>query len=150
MENRKYLPAGMSVVIPMLAIRHADEAIEWYKKVLHATELHRLTDQSGKIAHAEIKIEDCLLMIAEDQPDFNKSPQTLGGTSVILNVYVPDVDKTVAQALEEGATLIFPVNDQFYGDRAGRIQDPFGHMWIVSTHIKDVNVEELRKQMVSS
>ncbi len=147
MENVHYIPKGMPVLTPMLAIRNADQAIAWYEKVFHAKEVYRLTESNGKIAHAEIKIDDCLLMIAEEHPDYNKSPETLGGTSIILNLYVPDVDKTVAQALAEGATTIFPVKDQFYGDRAGRIQDPFGHMWIISKHIKDVDVDELKKQM---
>lgn len=146
MEDRNHIPQGLAPLTPMLAIRHADKAIAWYKKVLNATELYRLTDPDGKIAHAELKIEDCTLMIAEEHPTYNKSPETLGGTSVILNLYVKDVDGTVDLALKEGASLIFPVNDQFYGDRAGRIQDPFGHMWIVSKHLKNISPDELQKQ----
>jgi PhnB protein len=147
MKTQNYVPEGFSAVTPMLAIRNADQALEWYKAAFNAEELYRLTDSNGKIAHAELKIKDCILMIAEEQLDYNISPETLGGTSIIMNIYVPDVDKTVDVALEHGAKLIFPVNDQFYGDRAGRIRDPFGHMWIISTHLKDIQPEELQKQM---
>lgn len=147
MKTENYIPKGFTAVTPMLAIRNADQALAWYKAVFNAEELYRLTDSSGKIAHAEVKINDCILMVAEEQLDYNISPETLGGTSIIMNLYVPDVDKTVDLSLEQGAKLIFPVNDQFYGDRAGRIRDPFGHMWIISTHLKDVDPEELKKQM---
>ncbi|WP_276372119.1 VOC family protein [Chryseolinea sp. H1M3-3] len=147
METVHYVPKGLLALTPMLAIRNADQAIAWYEKVFHAKEVYRLTEPNGKIAHAEVRINDCLLMIAEEHPDYNKSPETLGGTSIIMNLYVPDVDETVAKALDEGATMIFPVKDQFYGDRAGRIKDPFGHMWIISKHIKDVEVEELQRQV---
>jgi PhnB protein len=149
METRHYIPNGFSALTPMLAIRNAAKAIAWYVNVLKATELHRLTDAAGNITHAELKIDNCILMIAEEHPDYNKSPETLGGTSIIMNLYVPDVDKTIDMAVKEGARLIFPANDQFYGDRAGRIQDPFGHMWIISKHLKDVSPEELQKQMAT-
>jgi len=132
---------------PMLAIRNAAKSIEWYKKALKATELYRLTDADGNVTHAELQISGDILMIAEEYPDYNKSPDTLGGTSIILNLYVPNVDEIVERAVKEGATLIFPVEDQFYGDRAGRIKDPFGHMWIVSKHIKDVAPGEMQKQV---
>jgi PhnB protein len=147
METPNYIPNGFSALTPMLAIRNAAKAIAWYVNVLKASEIYRLTDADGNIAHAELKIDNCILMIAEEHPDYNKSPETLGGTSVIMNLYVSDVDKTIDMALKEGARLIFPANDQFYGDRAGRIQDPFGHMWIISKHLKDVSPEELQKQM---
>jgi PhnB protein len=147
MATKSYIPEGLSALTPMLAVRNCDKAIEWYKKVLKATELNRLTDGDGKIAHADLKISDCILMLAEEHPDYNKSPDQLNGTSIILNLYVPNVDETVNLALEEGAISIFPVKDQFYGDRAGRIQDPFGHMWIISKHIQNVTPAEMQKQM---
>jgi PhnB protein len=135
---------------PMLAIRGADKAIEWYKTALKAVELFRLTEPNGTIAHAELKISDSIFMIAEENPDYNNSPDTLGGTSVILNVYVPDADEIVDLSVKYGATIIFPVKDQSYGDRAGRIKDPFGHMWIVSTYLKMVNTSEMQQQMDST
>jgi PhnB protein len=147
MSKLDYVPTGLAALTPMLAVKNAANAISWYKKVLMATEISRLTDADGTIAHAELRIADCVLMLAEENPAYNKSPDILSGTSVILNLYVPDVDKTVDLALTEGATLIFPVADQFYGDRAGRIQDPFGHMWIISRHLRDVTEEEMQKQM---
>jgi PhnB protein len=147
MTKTDYIPKGLHALTPMLAIRNAAGAIEWYKKALKAIELYRLTDADGKISHAEMQISNAIFMIAEEHPDYNKSPDTLGGTSVILNVYVPDADEIANRAVEEGATLIFPVKDQFYGDRAGRIKDPYGHMWILSTHIKKVTLSEMQKQV---
>lgn len=150
MTKSNYIPEGYSALTPMLAVRNAAKAIDWYKTVLMATELNRLTDADGNIAHAELKISDCVVMLAEENPAYNKSPELLHGTSIILNLYVPDVDGTVDLAIKEGAALIFPVADQFYGDRAGRIQDPFGHMWIISKHVKDVTPQEMQKQMDES
>lgn len=150
MAKSNYIPDGFPALTPMLAVRNAVKAIAWYKNVLMATETNRLTDADGTIAHAELRISDCVIMLAEENSQYNKSPEMLQGTSVILNLYVPDVDKTVDLAITEGATLIFPVADQFYGDRAGRIQDPFGHMWIISKHLKDVTSEEMQKQMDES
>jgi len=150
MAESNYIPEGFPALTPMLAVRNAAKAIAWYKNVLMATETNRLTDADGTIAHAELRISDSVVMLAEENPQYNKSPEMLQGTSVILNLYVPDVDKTVDLAINEGATLIFPVADQFYGDRAGRIQDPFGHMWIISKHLKNVTPEEMQKQMDES
>lgn len=140
----------MEGLIPMLAVRNAGAAIEWYKKVFNASETNRLTDPGGTIAHAELRIGDSVIMLAEEHPDYNKSPETLNGTPVILNLYVPDVDQVEKLAIQAGARSIFPVADQFYGDRAGRIQDPFGHMWIISKHIKDVTPEEMQRHMRES
>ncbi len=150
MKDSKYIPEGFSALTPMLAVRDAARAIEWYKKIFHATESNRLTDPNGTIAHAELRIGDSIFMLAEEHPDYNRSPETLGGTSVILNLYVDDVDKLEKVAVEGGAKSIFPVADQFYGDRAGRIQDPFGHMWIISKHLKDVTPEEMQRQMTDT
>jgi PhnB protein len=147
MKNGTSPPEKLSALTPMLVVRNAGKAIEWYKSVLQAQELNRLTEPNGNIAHAELRINGCVLMIAEEHPDHNRSPEDLGGTSVILHLYVDEVDKMVELALEDGASLIFPVNDQFYGDRAGRIRDPFGHMWIIAKNIKDVKPEEMQKQM---
>src|SRR5688572_25804795 len=147
MDNKKYIPANLRALTPMLAIRNAPHAIRWYQEIFNAKELYRLTDANNIIVHAELEIEHCIIMIAEENPEYNRSPESLGGTPVILNLYVSDPDKTVGLASKEGASIIFPVQDQFYGDRAGRIRDPFGHLWIVSKHIKDVSPEEMQKQM---
>jgi PhnB protein len=148
MDNSSYIPPGFTALTPMLVVRNASKAIEWYKNVFQAAEINRLTEQDGTVVHAEIRIGDSVLMLSEDNPaHHNKSPEVLNGTSVILNLYVPDVDQTEGLALSMGAISIFPVADQFYGDRAGRIQDPFGHMWIISKNIKNVTPEEMQRKM---
>ncbi|MGJ3250845.1 MAG: VOC family protein [Elainellaceae cyanobacterium] len=143
-ESVNPIPEGFHTATPMLAIRDAARAIEFYKTALGATEIMRLTDPTGAIAHAEIQIGDSIIMVAEENSEFNASPQKLGGSTVILNLYVEDVDALVQQAVDAGAQVIYPVKDQFYGDRSGRIVDPFGHIWIVSTHIEDVSPDEMK------
>ena len=132
-------------ITPLLAIRNADEAIAWYSKVFHAEELMRLNNPNGTIAHAELSIGDARIMLAEEHPDYNKSPALLNGTSVIIHIYVENVDDVVVRAVKEGAKLIFPVKDQFYGDRSGRFEDPFGHMWIVSTSLRKLSPEDMQR-----
>lgn len=129
----------------MLAIRNADEAIAWYCKVFHAEEVMRLKDPNGTVAHAELLIGDSRIMIAEEHPDYNRSPVSLQGTSVIIHLYIENVDEVVVRAVKEGAKLIFPVKDQFYGDRSGRFEDPFGHMWIVATAIRKLSPDEMQR-----
>ncbi len=141
------IPEGFHHVTPYLMVNGAPLAIEFYQTVFGATEVLRLSDPSGRIAHAEVKIGDSLLMLAEESLEWgNKSPQTLGGSPVVLNLYVPDVDEVVRQAVAAGAKVLIPVADQFYGDRSGRISDPFGHIWIVSTHIEDVPHDEAQRR----
>ncbi|HYG73803.1 MAG TPA: VOC family protein [Planctomycetota bacterium] len=140
----KAIPDGMSGAIPMLAIRGAAQALDFYKAAFGATEVMRLSEPSGKIGHAEIKIGDALIMLADEYPGFNTSPQTLNGTSVIIHLYVADVDAVAARAVQPGAKIIIPVQNQFYGDRTCRLADPFGHVWIFSTHIEDVSVQEMQ------
>lgn len=142
----KSIPDGFSGVTPMLAIKGAANAIEFYKKAFGAVELFRLTAPDGTIAHAEFKIGSAVVMLAEENPQYNTSPATLGGTSVLLSLYVPDVDAFAARAVAAGAKLVFPINNQFYGDRSGRIADPFGYLWMVATHIEDVSPEEMQKR----
>lgn len=128
---------------PMLAIRDAAAAVEFYQQAFGAVEVMRMADPSGKLVHGEFKIGDALVMVAEEHPDYNRSPQTLGGTSVILNIYVPDVDALFGRAVAAGAKVIFPLKNQFYGDRCGRLEDPFGHMWIFSTRVEEISREEM-------
>jgi len=128
---------------PMLAIRDAAAAVEFYKRAFGAVEVMRLTDPSGKLVHGEFTIGNALVMVAEENPEYNRSPMTLGGTSVILNVYVPDVDALFERAVAAGAKVIFPLSNQFYGDRTGRLEDPFGHMWIFSTRVEEITREEM-------
>jgi PhnB protein len=140
------IPGEFRGATPMLAIRGAAEAIEFYKRAFGAVEVMRLNDPQGMVAHAEIKIGGALVMLAEEHPDYNRSPQTLGGTSVVVMIYVEDVDAVFQRAIDAGAKVVFPLRDQFYGDRSGRLEDPFGHMWIFSTHIDDVPAEEMQRR----
>jgi PhnB protein len=134
-------------VTPYLMVNGAARAIEFYKKAFGATEVMRLTDPAGRIAHAQVKIGAAPIMLAEETQEWgNKSPQTLGGTPVVLDLYVADVDAVVERAVAAGAKVVFPVADQFYGYRSGRISDPFGHVWIVSTLKEDLTAEEMQKR----
>lgn len=142
----KSIPEGFQSATPMLVIRDAARAIEFYKTAFGATEIMRLTDPDGAIAHAELQIGDSIIMLAEENPEFNASPQRLGGSTVILNLYVEDADALMQQAVDAGAEIVFPIKDQFYGDRSGRIVDPFGHIWIISTRIEDVSPDEMQRR----
>lgn len=147
MSKVSYIPEGYNAVIPALAFKGAGAAITWYKNVLGAKEKMRFENPDKTIAHAEITIGGDVIMISEEMPEYNTSPKTLGGNSINLCVYVPDVDNVIKKAVGEGATLIAAAKDEFYGDRSGRFEDPFGYRWIVSTHIKDVSEEDMKKAM---
>lgn len=138
------IPPGFEGVTPMLAVPDSAAAIKFYKKAFGAVEVTRLTDPAGRIAHAEIKIGAAIVMLADENPKYNKTPATLGGTAVFLHIYVTDVDALAPKAIAAGAKMIFPINDQFYGDRCCRLADPFGHIWIISTHKEDVSPEEMQ------
>ena len=141
----KHIPEGYHSVTPYLIFKGAAAAIDFYKKVFGATELFRMPDASGKlVGHAEIKIGDSHIMMADECPEMGYlSPQTLGGTPVSILLYVEDVDSTVPRAVAAGAKLVQPIKDQFYGDRSGTLHDPFGHVWTIATHIRDVSPEEM-------
>ena len=130
-----------------MIIRDAPRAIDFYRRAFGATEVARHADPNGKILHAEIMVGDSRIAIAEEMEEWgNPSPQALGGSPVPISLYVEDVDALAAQAVAAGARVIFPITDQFYGDRGGRLADPFGHVWIVSTHKEDVSPEELQRR----
>jgi PhnB protein len=147
MKKYSYVPEGYNAVCPSLAFKGAEKAIEWYKKIFDAKEKMRFDNPDKTIAHAELAIGDSVLMLAEENPQYNKSPKTANGNSIVLCVYVPDVDATVRKALDSRAKLLTEVKDQFYGDRSGRIEDPFGYTWVVATHVKDVSDAEMRHAM---
>lgn len=141
------IPEGYHSVTPYLIVKNAAAAIEFYKKALGAAELFRMEAPGGKIGHAEIRIGDSHVMLADEYPDMGyKGPESLGGTSVHLMVYVSDVDKTYPQAIAAGGKEIRPLQTQFYGDRSGTLADPFGHVWTISTHVEDVSEEEMKKR----
>ena len=147
MNKNSYIPEGYNAVTPALAFKGADAAIKWYVNVLGAREKMRFDNPDKTIGHAEITIADSVIFLADENLQYNKSPKTLNGNSVNLCVYVPDVDAVIQKAVDNGAKLIMPASDQFYGDRSGRFEDPFGYIWIVSTHIMDVSEEEMQKKM---
>jgi PhnB protein len=141
------VPPGHHAATPCLVVRGAARAIEFYRQAFGATELMRLADANGKIVHAEVQIGDSPIALSDEFPEWgNNSPQSLGGPGVIMEVYFDDVDAVAERAVAAGATMVFPVADQFYGDRAGRLADPFGHIWIVATHKEDVTADEMRRR----
>jgi len=149
MSKVSYVPKGYHAVTPYLIIRGAAQAIEYYKKVFGATELFRMDAPDGKVGHAELKIGDSQIMLADEKPSMGTgyaSAQTIGASPVSLYVYIPDVDAVVDRAVAAGAKLLKPVQDQFYGDRTGFIQDPFGHLWGVATHVEDVAPQEMEER----
>jgi PhnB protein len=146
----KPIPEGYHSVTPYLIVDGAAAAIEFYKKVFGATEVVRMPAPGGRIGHAEIKIGDSHVMLADENPEMNaRSPKAVGGSPISLLLYVENVDKIVERAVAAGAKLERPVEDKFYGDRMGAIEDPFGHQWYVGTHIEDVSPEEMKKRMAA-
>jgi len=150
MSKISYLPKDYNNVTPYLVIRGAAQAIEYYKKVFGATELFRMNGPDGKIGHAELKIGNSHIMLADENPKMGQghtSAATIGTSPVSLYLYLPDVDNVVARAAAEGAKILKPVETQFYGDRSGFIQDPFGHLWGVATHVEDVSAKDMEERM---
>lgn len=141
------IPEGYTAVTPYLIIRGAARAIDWYKQVFGATEKERMHGPDGRVGHAEIRVGGAAVMLADESPERNAlGPQSLGGTSVHLLLYVEDVDRRFEQAVAAGAKVIYPIKDQFYGDRSGTILDPFGHSWTIATHTEDVPPEEMMRR----
>ena len=140
----KPIPDGYHSITPYLSIKGAADAIEFYKQAFGAIEIYRLAMPTGEIGHAEIKIGDSSLMLADpcDETAF-RSPQSLGGSTVGIHLFVKDVDAQFAQAVAAGAKVVKPVEDQFYGDRNGTLEDPFGHVWFLSTHVEDLTPDEI-------
>jgi len=146
----KSVPDGYHTVTPYLIINGAVQALEFYKRAFGAAETVRMPDPKGRIAHAEIKIGDSMIMLADEHPEMgHRGPRTLGGTSVSILLYVPDVDTVFDRAIKAGAKSQRPVADQFYGDRMGTLEDPFGHVWTIGTHIEDVSAEEMKRRMAA-
>jgi PhnB protein len=148
MSTVKPIPAGHHTVTPYLAIRNAAKALEFYKTAFGATETYKLLMPDGRLGHAEVRLGDSVIMLSDEFPEFGgKAPDTLGGSPVSIHLYVEDVDAFVARALAAGARERKPVMDQFYGDRSGQLEDPFGHLWWVATHKEDVPPAELQKRV---
>lgn len=143
----KPIPEGFHTATPTLVVKNAAQAIDYYKKVFGAEELMRMPSPDGKISHAEIKIGDSKIFLSDEFPQHGgKSPQTLGGFTGGIYLYVPEVDKVFDRAIAAGGKSAMPVTDMFWGDRHGNFIDPFGHSWGVSTHTEDLSEEEMEKR----
>jgi PhnB protein len=143
----KPVPDGYRTATPYLIIKGASDAIEFYKRAFGATELLRMSDPQGRVGHAEIKIGDSVIMLADEHPAMGyRGPRSLGGSSVSILLYLEDVDAVFERAVKAGAKAQRPVADQFYGDRSGTLEDPFGHVWTVATHVEDVSPEEMQRR----
>ncbi|MFJ9643026.1 VOC family protein [Streptomyces sp. NPDC101206] len=142
------IPEGQHSIAPYLGIKDAAKAIEFYKEAFGAVELFRLESPDGRIGHAELKIGDSTLMLADptDVEGGLTASQSLGGAAVAIHLFVADSDKVCRQAVAAGATQVRPVKDQFYGDRSGSLMDPFGNLWFVATHKEDLTPEEVRSR----
>jgi PhnB protein len=150
MNKVSYIPKDYNTITPYLIIKGAARAIEYYKKVFGATVVLRMNGPDGKVGHAELKIGNSHIMLADENPAMGQghtSATTIGQSPVSLYVYLPDVDTVVKRAAAEGAKILKPVEDQFYGDRSGFLQDPFGHLRGVATHAEDVSPKELEERM---
>ncbi len=142
----KPIPEGYHTVTPYLIVNDGARAIEFYKKAFGARELYRMYDH-GKVVHAEMQIGDSRIMFADEYPEMGaRSPKSVGGSPVSIFLYVEHVDSFVKKAVNAGGKLVLPIEDKFYGDRSGSVEDPFGHTWHVATHIEDVSPEELKKR----
>ena len=147
-NNVKPIPEGHRTVAPYLAIKNAAGALEFYKNAFGAVESFKLLVPDGRVGHAEIRLGDSLIMLSDEFPEFGgKAPESLGGSPVSIHLYVEDVDTFVKRAGAAGAREVKPVTNQFYGDRSGQLQDPYGHLWWVATHKEDVPPEELQKRV---
>jgi PhnB protein len=143
----KPIPDGYHTVTPYFTVRDAAAAIEFYKTAFGASEVMRMEAPGGRVGHAEITIGNSKIMLADEFPDMGaRGPRALGGSPVSLHLYVEDVDATTRKAIAAGAKEVRPVKDQFYGDRLGTVEDPFGHVWHISTHVEDVPPDELRRR----
>ncbi|HYC10816.1 MAG TPA: VOC family protein [Steroidobacteraceae bacterium] len=143
----KAIPDGYRTATPYLIVKGAADAIEFYKRAFGATEILRMADPQGRVGHAEIKIGDSVIMLADEHPAMGyRGPRSLGGSSVSILLYLEDVDSVFERALKAGAKAQRPVANQFYGDRSGTLEDPFGHVWTVATHVEDVAPEEMKRR----
>jgi PhnB protein len=145
--STKPVPEGYRTATPYLIVKGAADAIEFYKRAFGATEMLRMADPQGRVGHAEIKIGDSVIMLADEHPSMGyRGPRSLGGSTVSILLYLEGVDRVFDRAVKAGARGLRPVTDQFYGDRSGTLEDPFGHVWTVATHVEDVPPEEMKRR----
>lgn len=144
------IPKGYNAITAYLIVNGAANAIAFYKKVFDAREVMVMSGDHGKVGHAELKIGDSKIMLADECPKNNaRAPESFGGSPISIHLYVKNVDAVVESAVAAGAKLLRPVQNMFYGDRSGGVQDPFGHVWYVATHVEDVSAAEMKKRMAS-
>jgi PhnB protein len=149
-HRAKPIPEGHEGAIPYLCCKDAAHAIEFYKRAFDAREVERFPMPDGKIGHAEIKIGKAVIMLADEFPEIGvRCPASIGGSAVTVMIYVNDVDTVVKRAVAAGAKITTPLDDRFYGDRNCKIEDPFGHTWMISTHKEDVSFDELKKRALA-
>lgn len=147
----KPIPDGYHSVTPYLILSGGVDAIEFYKKAFGAKEILRMMRPDGRVGHAEIKIGDSTIMLADEHPEMGaRGPKTVGGSPVTIHLYVEDVDAVFSRAVAAGAKVLRPLQNQFYGDRSGGVEDPFGHAWYIATHVEDVSPEELKKRAAAA
>jgi len=147
MAQVKAIPDGYPQVSPYLSVDGASAAIEFYSAVFGATERVRMPMPDGRVGHAELQIGDSVVMLADESPEMDiRGPKSVGGTPVTMSVYVEDVDEVFGRAIKAGASELRAVANQFYGDRSGQFEDPFGHRWNVATHVEDVSPEEMQRR----
>jgi PhnB protein len=150
-SKAKPIPDGMHTVTPHLVCAGAADAIAFYKKAFNAVEMVRMPGPDGKLMHAAVRIGDSSVMLVDENPEYGMlGPKALKGTPVTIHLFVADVDAFVARAVAAGAKVTMPVADMFWGDRYGRLEDPFGHHWSIATHIRDMSPEEMQKAMQST
>lgn len=141
------IPADRPRLGPYITVRDGGAAIEFYRRAFGAVETNRMSDPNGKVGHAELRIGDAVMMLSDEFPEYGaRSPETIGGSPVMLHLYVEDVDAVVESAVAAGATLAEPVADQFYGDRGGKLVDPFGHRWWIASRVEEVSDEEAKRR----
>lgn len=147
----KPIPDQYPRVMPYLIVDGAAAAIDFYKSVFGAVERMRMPGPDGRLGHAELEVGESVIMLADENPEMGiHGPKNIGGTPVTLHVYVEDSDAAFERALDSGATLLRPIEDQFYGDRSGQFEDPFGHKWNVATHVEDVPPDEMEKRAAAA
>ena len=144
----KPIPEGYHTLTPYFTVRDAVRAIEFYKQAFGAQERGLMKGPDGKVMHAELKIGDSIVMLADEFPEFRAvAPESGGSTSMSLHIYVDNVDQAFDRAVKAGAKVEMPVSDQFWGDRYGKLRDPFGHRWSIATHVKDMSADEMKRSM---
>jgi uncharacterized glyoxalase superfamily protein PhnB len=144
----KPIPEGYHTLTPFLTVRNAERAIEFYKQAFGAQERSVAKGPDGKVMHAEVKIGDSVIMLSDEFPEFGSlSPQSVGGSPMGLHIYIENVDAAFDRAVKAGAQVEMPVSDQFWGDRYGKLKDPFGHKWSIATHVKDMSADEMKRSM---